>query len=131
MAIWKPVLLAVQASVLAAGLAGLFQSTANAAELLMLERRGCVWCDRWHAEIGPIYAKTREGAVAPLRRIDLDGEWPDDLENIVREHVTPTFVLVHDGEEIDRLRGYAGDQFFWFLVDEMLRKLPNGLDTSG
>jgi hypothetical protein len=36
---------------------------------------------------------------------------------------TPTFVLVEDGREIARLRGYPGDQFFWALVDEMLAKL--------
>lgn len=131
MVLAKRHLQAARVAALAVGLAALFHSVANAAELLMLERRGCIWCERWHAEIGPVYPNTKEGEVAPLRRVDLDREWPEDLENIARDHVTPTFILIHEGKEIDRLRGYAGDQFFWFLVDEMLQKLPDGLDTSG
>ncbi len=96
----------------------------RAAELLMLEQSGCVWCERWHAEIGPIYPKTSEAEIAPLRRVDIDEKWPEDLANIEPDHFTPTFVLVENGIEIDRLRGYAGEEFFWFLIDEMLAKLP-------
>jgi hypothetical protein len=104
---------------------------APAAELVMLERTGCIWCERWHAEIGPVYPKTDEAGVAPLRRVDLDGEWPADLSNIRKDHFTPTFVLIENGVEIDRLRGYSGEEFFWFLIDEMLKKLPEKNGTTG
>ena len=40
---------------------------ARAAELVMFERAGCVWCERFNAEIGRIYDKTDEGAKAKLR----------------------------------------------------------------
>ncbi|MDN3722589.1 hypothetical protein QW131_33425 [Roseibium salinum] len=30
-----------------------------AAELIMLEQPGCVWCKRWNEEIGVAYAKNR------------------------------------------------------------------------
>lgn len=96
---------------------------AAAAELVMLERKGCSWCQRWHSEIGPVYPKTAEALIAPLRIVDIDQEWPADLSEIRRERFTPTFVLVENGEEIGRIRGYSGDEFFWFLVDEMLGKL--------
>lgn len=95
-----------------------------AAELLMLEQKGCAWCVRWHKEIGEIYPKTEEAKIAPLRRIDIHEPWPEDLPEIRREAFTPTFVLVEDGREIARMRGYSGDEFFWFLLDEMLAKLP-------
>jgi len=98
---------------------------ADAAELLMLERKGCSWCQRWHSEIGPVYPKTAEALVAPLRTVDIDEEWPADLSEIRRERLTPTFVLIENGEEIGRIRGYSGDEFFWFLVDEMLTKLED------
>ncbi len=104
---------------------------AAAAELLMLERDGCMWCERWHREIGPIYPKTAEAAVAPLRRVDVDEPWPDDLDNVLPDRFTPTFVLIENGVEIDRLRGYPGDDFFWFLIGEMLDRLPVGSEISG
>ncbi|WP_428671029.1 transcriptional regulator [Roseibium sp.] len=94
------------------------------AELIMLEQPGCVWCKRWNEEIGVVYPKTAEGRIAPLRRIDISGPWPDDLSDVARERLTPTFVLVEDGVEVGRLRGYPGEHFFWPLLSDMLEKLP-------
>ena len=97
---------------------------AAAAELVMLHQPGCAWCLRFETEIAPVYAKTAEGKVAPLRRVDITKSWPADLAGIAAERFTPTFVLVQHGREVSRMRGYAGDQFFWFLLDEMITKLP-------
>lgn len=102
-----------------------------AAELLMLERPGCVWCERFDAEIAPAYPATEAGRIAPLRRVDLTEPWPEDLKDVAKERVTPTFVLVEDGQEIARMRGYPGDAFFWGLLDDMLAKLPGAADASG
>ena len=96
----------------------------GAAELLMLEQLGCPWCARFNAEIAPGYPNTDEGRRAPLRRVDITQEWPSDLDFVARERFTPTFVLIEDGREIDRLRGYPGDEFFWYLLDQMIAKLP-------
>ncbi|OQM73552.1 transcriptional regulator [Manganibacter manganicus] len=97
--------------------------SAGAAELLMLEQPGCVWCARFNREIAPAWPKTPEGQRAPLRRVDITGPWPADLADITRERFTPTFVLMENGREIGRLRGYPGDEFFWFRIDELLAKL--------
>jgi thioredoxin-related protein len=101
------------------------ETRADAAELVMLEQKGCSWCQRWRSEIGPAYHKTAEALIAPLRIVDIDQEWPADLSGIRRERFTPTFVLVENGTEIGRIRGYSGDEFFWFLLDEMLVKLAD------
>jgi len=95
----------------------------SAAELVMFEQAGCAWCIRWNNEIGPAYPNTPEGKIAPLRRVDIHEPLPDDLAGIRKERFTPTFVLVEDGKEIGRMRGYTGDEFFWFLLAEMLQKL--------
>lgn len=102
---------------------------ATAAELIMMEQKGCVWCMRWHDEIGVAYPKTDAGTVAPLRRIDIHEPWPEDLKDIRPERLTPTFVLAENGKEIARLRGYAGDEFFWVLLDEMLERRTAGLSN--
>ena len=102
---------------------------AAAAELVMLERPGCVWCARFNAEIAPGYPKTEEGRRAPLRRVDITQQWPPDLEGIAGEQFTPTFILVEDGKEVGRLRGYPGSEFFWYLLGGILAKLD--APTSG
>lgn len=105
-------------------LAFLVAGQARAAELIMLQQAGCEWCVRWHEEIGVAYPKTEEGRRAPIRFVDITEPWPDDLGDIARERLTPTFILVEEGVEIARLRGYPGADFFWPLLGEMLEKLP-------
>ncbi len=94
-----------------------------AAEMVMFEQPGCAWCMRFNEEIAPAWPKTEQGKRAPLRRVNIHDDIPADLVEIPVERFTPTFVLVDDGREIARLRGYPGDQFFWAIVDEMLSKL--------
>lgn len=103
----------------------LLSTTVEAAELLMMEQRGCPWCRAWHKEIGGAYDKTSEGQAAPLRRIDIHRDIPDDLTDIPMDRFTPTFVLVHEGAEIGRIRGYADNETFWFLFSELIKKLPS------
>jgi len=113
-------------SILAALVCGLWlwpMPQARAAELIMVEQVGCPWCERWNAEIAPAYPKTEEGQRAPLRRADLH-DLPDDVEFRSPPVFTPTFVLVEEGRELDRIEGYAGDEFFWFLLDQMLNAHP-------
>ena len=96
----------------------------QAAELIMLEEHGCPWCERWNEEVGVVYHKTPEGKRAPLRRIDIHDPLPVDLRFLVKGGYTPTFVLVDNGREIGRIRGYPGEDFFWGLLGQMLKRLP-------
>lgn len=91
-----------------------------AAELVMFERDGCAWCARWDREVGTIYPRTPEGAVAPLRRINLDRTSVPEggLKGPVR--FTPTFVLLDGGREIARITGYMGEDAFWGLLGKFL-----------
>ncbi|MBL4813049.1 MAG: hypothetical protein JKX69_12015 [Rhodobacteraceae bacterium] len=92
-------------------------------ELVMVEQAGCIWCARWNAEIGPIYPLSREGAQAPLRRIDLFAAELDQLDLAHRVHFTPTFILIQANHEVARLEGYPGEDFFWGIVSKMLEDL--------
>ncbi|MFB9263812.1 thioredoxin [Bradyrhizobium erythrophlei] len=103
-----------------AAIALLSTAASRATELIMFERAGCVWCARFDAEIAPIYGKTEEGRAAPLRRVDLKGPVPADLARIDPGAFTPTFVVVKEGREIGRIRGYPGDAFFFGLLDRIL-----------
>src|SRR3989440_12861352 len=91
----------------------LFAQPTRAAELVMFEQKGCVWCQKFDREIAPAYDKTTEGKRAPLRRLDIAQPIPAELAVIRRERFTPVFVLVDEAREIGRIRGYPGDIFFW------------------
>lgn len=98
--------------------------------LLMAEEEGCVWCAKWNQEIAPIYPKTSEGQLAPLRRYDLHSETPD-VQFMRRVHFTPTFILVTDGQEMSRIEGYPGPDFFWGLLAMMIEKAHITFDGNG
>lgn len=100
----------------------------RAAELIMFQQSGCAWCETFDREIAPIYPKTAEGLRAPLRRIDIDTAIPPDLSFIGVERLTPLFILVDNGREIGRIRGYPGEDHFWGLLGVLIGKL--GQDST-
>ncbi|RVU39710.1 hypothetical protein EOI86_02385 [Hwanghaeella grinnelliae] len=91
-------------------------------ELVMFERPFCEWCEAWNEEVGDAYAITQEGKFAPLRRVQLNDAHPADLKDIRWPRFTPTFVMMVDGEEVGRIRGYPGEEFFWGLLGELIEK---------
>lgn len=105
-------------------------SSARAAELVMFEQAGCVWCAAFDKEAAPIYAKTEEGLRAPLRRVDIDRPVPPDLAFVQVERITPVFVLVDKGREVGRIRGYPGPESFWMQLSTLFDKL-NAAGTAG
>lgn len=106
----------------AAVLAGLPAYGARAAELIMVEQPGCHYCEAWHDEVAPEYPKTAEGRFAPLVRVQLKDGAPEGVSFDRPAVFTPTFILVEDGEELARIEGYPGEDFFWGLLDAMLKK---------
>lgn len=105
--------------------------TGGAAELVMFERPGCAYCQRFDAEVAPIYERTDEGRRAPLRRMMIagglgallgGGEEGIALASPVR--YAPTFVLVDGGREIGRITGYMNEEAFWGLLGAITRDLP-------
>ncbi|SEM90388.1 hypothetical protein SAMN05216227_100473 [Pseudorhodobacter antarcticus] len=117
------------AAIALAGSAGL--ASAQELTLFMVEQKGCIYCERWHAEVGDAYPKTSEGRAAPLRPIDLRADPPEGVTFARRAVFTPTFILVRDGAEIARLEGYPGEDFFWPLLAEMLTDAGAVLEPGG
>jgi hypothetical protein len=107
---------------------------ADAAELLFVEQPGCPWCAKVRQDILPAWPGTEEGKRVPMRRVDIAEGWPDDLSAVPREHLTPTFILVEDGHELARLRGYPGEHFIWPMLEQLIEShLPpeSRLSPSG
>ena len=69
----------------------LWPVTSDAAELLIFERDGCVWCQRWHREVGASYGKTDEAKVLRLRRVNIDTQAASRVALISPVRYAPTF----------------------------------------
>ena len=100
--------------------AGLANVRANERyRLVMVEEAGCVYCARWHAEVGQAYARSVEGRFAPLETVRIGDA---SINYLIGLRYTPTFVLVEGRREIGRITGYPGADFFWSLLAELLAK---------
>ncbi len=89
--------------------------------LYMVEQPGCIYCARWNEDVGDAYHLTAEGKAAPLTRIDLRDPLPEGVTFARKAVFTPTFVLVRDGRELERIEGYPGEDFFYGLLGVMLK----------
>ena len=87
----------------------------QATELVMFDSPTCDWCEAWDEEIAQ---------AAPLRRHSIHDKRPQDLKHLKGIVYTPTFVLMDQGKEVGRIAGYPGEDFFWFMLDELLTRVP-------
>src|SRR4029453_3238313 len=78
--------------------------------LVMVEEKGCRFCKMWEAQIGRAYPKSAEGRFAPLKRVRRGAPEIRGFNPVV---YTPTFIVVRSGEEIGRITGYPGQDYFW------------------
>lgn len=100
----------------------MFTLPSSAAELVMFESEACEWCEVWDEEIGVAYDKTREAKVVPLRKVDIDDAPHADFKNLEGIIYTPTFVVMDGGNELGRIIGYPGEDFFWQFLNAILVK---------
>lgn len=108
------------------GILAVFPTTARAddqkwrLQLIMIESKGCRYCDLWHEEIGRTYAATAEGRLAPLVRLEIGSATARRFRRVV---YTPTFILVRtDGQEVGRIIGYSGADHFWGDLTRLLSR---------
>ncbi|SMO37966.1 SoxS protein [Paracoccus laeviglucosivorans] len=88
--------------------------------LMMVRRKGCVYCAQWDREIAPVYTRHAEGRAAPLFSVDVDGPYPDGLALARMPWLTPSFILLKAGSEVTRFEGYPGADKFFPVLAEML-----------
>ena len=84
--------------------------SASSVRLIMVEEPGCRFCRQWDAEIAPGYRKSAEGRFAPLKRVRRGAPEIKGLAPVV---YTPTFLVIRSGEELGRITGYPGAEYFY------------------
>jgi thioredoxin-related protein len=103
--------------------ANLLPVPVRAAELVMFESGGCIYCQRWDRDVGSVYDKTPEAKLLPLRRIDVSRQSASGVTLSEPVRYTPTFVVVDKGREVGRIEGFINDDSFWGLLDELAAKI--------
>ena len=100
----------------------LFSTPIMAAELVLFEYDGCLWCEAWKRDVGGYYAQTAEGQIAPLRIVDMLDRRPPSLRRVRPIRTAPTFVVVENGREVGRITGYTDAKAFWTDFAKILRR---------
>jgi hypothetical protein len=93
------------------------RSAVSGVRLIMVEETGCRFCRKWDAEIAPGYGRSAEGRFAPLKRVRRGAPELKGLAPIV---FTPTFVVMRSGEEVGRITGYPGPDYFYSELTPIL-----------
>jgi hypothetical protein len=98
----------------------------STATLLVVERDGCGWCDRFREDLAPAYRRSEQQLRAPLHYIDAG-----DLDSTKRYQLkkpvngTPTLVMIDTyGREVARYPGHPGTtENLVDQVNSMLRRV--------
>lgn len=87
--------------------------------LIMVDEPGCQYCRKFDAEIGRGYPRTNEGRFAPLLRVRRHAP---ELKGLAPVIYTPTFILLRRGEELGRITGYPGAEYFYSELEDLFSK---------
>ena len=90
-----------------------------AVTLIMVDEPGCQYCRKWDAEIGRGYPRTKEGRFAPLMRVRRKSPQLSGFNPVI---YTPTFILARRGQELGRITGYPGAEYFYAELGDLLAK---------
>ena len=92
------------------------------ARLIMVTSEHCPYCQAWERDVGAVFSKSPYAAKLPLTRVEIGSKMPN---NVVLEKPiigTPTFLIIRNGQEIDRQRGYQDEEiFYWWLSEHMAK----------
>ncbi len=98
-----------------------------ASELIMFSSPNCSWCEAWEKDIGIVFPRTVEGKRLQLTHVDITDPLPSRLRKLKAIHYTPTFIVLDKQQEIGRITGYAGDEFFWWELQKIIAQLPKSV----
>ncbi len=78
----------------------------------------CPFCQAWERDVGVVYDKSPYAPVLPLTRVDMESPMPEGVALLEPVVGTPTFLIIRDGKEIERQRGYDDADMFWWWLSE-------------
>ena len=90
------------------------------ARLIMVTSEHCPYCQAWERDVGAVFNKSSYAAKLPLTRVEIGRKMPKNISLKKPIIGTPTFLIIRNGQEIDRQRGYVDEEiFYWWLSENM------------
>ena len=86
--------------------------------LIMVTSDHCPFCQAWERDVGVLYDKSPYAPSLPLTRVDMESAMPEGVALQTPVLGTPTFLIIQNGREIDRQRGYNHAEMFWWWLSE-------------
>ena len=86
--------------------------------LIMVTSDHCPYCQAWELNVGTVYEKSPYAPTLPLTRVEIGNEIPGSVTLKKPVFGTPTFLIIHNGQEIDRQSGYIDAEMFWWWLSE-------------
>ena len=94
------------------------QIAVSDSRLIMVTSDNCPYCYAWELDVGEVYDKSPYAPSLPLTRIDIGSKMPKDVTFQKPVVGTPTFLVIHNGQEIGRQSGYIDAEMFWWWLSE-------------
>ena len=98
----------------------IIHNAAADARLIMITSEYCPYCQAWERDVGVVFNKSPYAAKLPLTRVEIGRKMPNNV--VLKKPIigTPTFLIIRNGREIDRQRGYQDEEmFYWWLSEHM------------
>ena len=86
--------------------------------LVLVTSDHCPFCQAWERDIGVLYEKSPYAPSLPLKRVYIGSVMPEGVTLQSPVLGTPTFLIIHNGQEIDRQRGYDNAEMFWWWLSD-------------
>ena len=86
--------------------------------LVMVTSDHCPFCQAWERDVGVLYDKSPYAPSLPITRVDIGSAMPEGVALQSPVLGTPTFLIIQNGQEIDRQRGYDDQEMFWWWLSE-------------
>ncbi len=88
--------------------------------MIMITDKNCLYCIVWEKQIGKIYPKTEIAKKFPLHRIEVKNFVNFTKYDLKKTNITPTFIIIKNGNETGLIEGYTNPEMFWWQVDEII-----------
>ena len=98
------------------------QNAAADSRLIMVTSDYCPSCQAWELDVGKVYDKSPYAKTLPLTRVEIGDKMPGGVTFQKPVVGTPTFLIIHNGQEIGRQNGYIDAEMFWWWLSDYTAK---------
>ena len=112
----------IKAFALALTFVASLQTAAADSRLIMVTSDYCPSCQAWELDVGKVYDKSPYATTLPLTRVEIGSKMPGGVTFQKPVVGTPTFLIIHNGQEIGRQNGYIDAEMFWWWLSEYTAK---------